>query len=48
MRIKKSSRYWLDINILDKIILSDKRRKKVKAFRFNIDKWFYNAARTNV
>lgn len=48
MRIKKSSRYWLDINILDKIILSDKRLKKVKAFRLNIDKRFYNEARTNV
>ena len=48
MRIKKSSRYWSDINILDKIILSDKRLKKVKAFRLNIDKWFDNAVRTNV
>ena len=48
MRIKNCSQYWLDSNILDKIILRDKRLKKFTAFRSNIDKQFYNAARTNV
>ena len=37
IRIKKLTQDWFDGEILDKIILRDKRVKKFKAFRLNID-----------
>ena len=48
IRIKNYSHDWFDGEILDKIILRDKRLKKFKASRLNIDKQFYKEAKINV
>ena len=49
IRIKWYSQDWFDGEILDKIILRDKRLKKCKASRLNnIDKQLYKEAKTNV
>ena len=41
IRIKNYSHDWFDGEILDKIILRDKRFKKFKASRLNIDEQLY-------
>ena len=41
IRIKNYSHDWFDGEILDKIILRDKRLKKFKASRLNIDEQLY-------
>ena len=48
IRIKNYSNDWFDGEILDEIILRDKRLKKFKASRLNIDKQFYKEAKINV
>ena len=39
---------WFDGEILDKIILRDKRLKKFKTSRHNIDEQLYKEAKVNV
>ena len=41
------SKDWFDGEILDKIILRDKRFKKVKASRLNIDEQLYEEEKIN-
>ena len=48
IRIKNCSHSWFDGEILDKIILRDKRLKKFKESRLNIDEQLYKEAKTNV
>ena len=48
IRIKNYSHDWFDGEILDKIILRDKRLKKFKASRFNIDEQLHKEAKINV
>ena len=48
IRIKNYSHDWFDGEILDKIILRDKRLKKFKESRLNIDEQLYKEAKTNV
>ena len=48
IRIKNYSHDWFDGEILDKIILRDKRLKKFKASRLNIDEQLYKEAKINV
>ena len=48
IRIKNYSHNWFDGEILDKIILRDKRLKKFKASRLNIDEQLYKEAKVTV
>ena len=48
IRIKNYSNDWFDGEILDEIILRDRRLKKFKASRLNIDKQFDKEAKINV
>ena len=48
IRIKNYSNDWFDGEILDEIILRDKRLKKFKASRLNIDGQLYREAKINV
>ena len=48
IRIKNYSNDWFDGEILDEIILRDKRLKKFKASRLNIDEQLYKEAKINV
>ena len=48
IRIKNYSHDWFDGEILDKIILRDKRLKKFKDSRLNIDGQLYRDAKINV
>ena len=47
IRTKSYSKDWFDGEILDKIILRDKRFKKVKASRLNIDEQLYEEEKIN-
>ena len=48
IRIKSYSHDWFDGEILDKIILRDKRLKKFETSRYNIDEQLYKEAKINV
>ena len=48
MKIKNYSHDWFDGDILDKIILRNKRLKKFKTFRLNIDEQLQKKAKINV
>ena len=48
IRIKNYSHNWFDGEILNKIILRDKRLKKFKASRLNMDEQLYKEAKINV
>ena len=48
MKIKNYSHDWFDGDILDKIILRNKRLKKFKTFRLNIDEQLQKEAKINV
>ena len=48
IRIKNDFHDWFDGEILEKIILRDKRLKKLEASRLNIDEQLYKEAKINV
>ena len=48
IRMKNYSHDWFNGEILDKIILRDKRLKKFKTCRLNIDEQMYKEAKINV
>ena len=48
VRIKNYSHDWFDSEILEKIILRDKRLKKFKTSRLNIDQQLYKEAKVTV
>ena len=48
IRIKNYFHDWFDGEILDEIILRDKRLKKFKSSRLNIDEQLYKEAKINV
>ena len=48
VRIKNCSHDWFDGKILDNIILKDKRLKRFKASRLNIDEQLYKEAKVTV